>query len=198
MKEEEFNAIPESERANRVLTGTFYYAHLHTPDHKSVQRLKEKLGVDSELRYKVQLGLEDAELAKAKAWGLRVKEPTDAIPMEHVEIFRKIKPPATEETVKVPVVDSLQNPIPSDVLIGNGSKGKVKFATYYYKNNGGGVNPAMLKTQILDLVEYDNTDDAFDMEEGGFTVASTPAEDDIPPFEADEPAPKTANALFDD
>jgi hypothetical protein len=178
MNEKDFNKIPEKDRLNRVLTGEAYFASVHRPN---TTKVKKWNGLPE---YIVNLGVEGAELEKAKSYGLKIYEPTNSIPVQHVRIFRKLKPGADPAKVAPKVVDSMQNPVPDNVLIGNKSKVTVKFGTYFYQNNGGGVNPVLFKVQIRDLVPVDiSKDRALTVDEGGFVLAETP-EDDTPPFES--------------
>jgi len=163
----EFNSIPEKERAGRVLFGKAFYSFVHSPDMQSAERF------NADPNYRTTLVLEDeAEVKKAKDWGLHVQEPTedDVFTGPYVVIKRKVKAPKTADDVKIQVVDSRQNDIPSNILIGNGSEVFVKFGTYWYDNNGGGVNASLYRMQVRKLVPYLLAATDIPVEKGGFNL----------------------------
>lgn len=165
MKEKEFNAIPDNDRFNRVLEGVAYFASVLKPS----PGYKKKDPV-----YIVNLGLEnDAEVKKAKSFGLTVKDATEDIPLPYVVIKRKLKG-RDPEKVKPIVVDECQNPWPSNVLIGNGSKIVVKFATYWWGDDDeGGVGSTLLKVQVTNLVRFipdDTKDSDLKYNKDGFNI----------------------------
>jgi hypothetical protein len=186
MNEAKFNAIPENERMNRVLEGVAYYPNVHSPNMGAVKRFN---GLPF---FQVVLGLDkESELEKAKEWGLKILEPTEEIPYKHVKIKRKVKPEKTADDVKPEVVDSMQNPVPETVLIGNGSRVMVKFITYWYENHGGGVGNVLMKVQIRDLVPY-QPDGDFANDAEGFTISSSST-----PTASTAAAVKTAEPVLD-
>ena len=204
--EAEFNALPLNERLGAVLEGTFYYASVHAPNARGLDRGYPAV-------FTVKVGLDAANEKKAIDYGLRIKEPTDDIPEKHVEIKRKI-PVHDEKTntafkkdgttqIKIDVVDGMQNVVPPSILIGNGSKGFVKFGRYWYPNNGGGIGTALLKMQVTELVPYTKAEEGFVMQDNGFNVSDMTAvvveEDDVP-FDADDTPVKAAvgSDLFDE
>lgn len=170
MNQLEFSKISENDRFNRVLEGTAYYASVHTPN-MSPTKTTEKKKWKGLPYFGVTLGLDAKNLELAKSYGIKVFEADKFIPMPHVKIQRKIKEGKTSEECKPEVVDSVQRPVPSNILIGNGSTVIVKFATYWYDNDGGGVGSALMKVQIRDLVPFERKGDrAFVTDEGGFKV----------------------------
>lgn len=183
-----FNALPDDEKF-QTLEGVAYYASVHRPNTAA----HKKFG--SAPIFVVHLGLEGEELEKALAQGLRVEEPTDNIPMKYVRIKRNVKEITDPEASRPTVVDSMQNDVPMEISIGNGSRVRCKYARYWYDNNGGGQGITLLKTQILDLVPYESQNDSdFVMEEKGFTVGGLSTTRDEKPFESDNDLPP----LFDD
>jgi hypothetical protein len=167
MNKQQYDALSKEEKV-LTLEGTAYYSHLQTPDMQTAKRF------NAEPFYRMQLGLEGAELQRAIDFGLKVK-PADAyIPQDHIELKRKVKDLSNAEASKPDLVDSLQNEIPSNILIGNGSSVVCRFGTYWYENQGGGIGTTLFKTQVRDLVPYtsgssDKADAAVD---GGWTVGS--------------------------
>lgn len=169
MNEAEFNAMPDNERFNRVLEGLAYYASVHKPN-LSGQKNYGSLPV-----YMVTLGLDAKNEKLAKSWGLKVLDANDAIPHPHVRIKRKIKEGVDPESVRPAVLDgSAQKSIPKSVLIGNGSKVRVKFATYWPPNGEKyGAGTTFFKMVVDDLIVYDpSTEPDSDLEakEGGFSI----------------------------
>lgn len=171
MKKADFEKISESERMNRVLTGTSYYASVHSPNFSAAK----KFGADP--AFMVTLGLDDEGVKQAKNYGLKVRPADDFIPMPHVKIQRKIKDGKTPDSVKPQVVDSMQQKVPASIMIGNTSKVTVKFGTYWYETGGGGVGTTLFKVQIRELVKYENTKDRnLAMDEGGFKIEANAVE----------------------
>jgi hypothetical protein len=173
MNKSEFNSLPEKERV-RTLEGTAFYTHIHNPDMQSAKRF------NATPQYHTSLGLDDKGVKLAKSFGLTVKEPNEYIPMPFVKIKRNVKDLTNPKASQPDLVDSMQQPVPNGVLIGNGSKARVKFGTYWYDNQGGGVGTAMFKFQVTDLVPYEGASDP-DMviDEDGW-IADGSSLEDIP------------------
>mgnify|MGYP003643443954 CR=1 FL=1 len=197
----EFNALPENVRLARVLSGTFYYPSVHAPNTSGV-----KLFGSSPV-FTVKVGLDATNKKIAEEIGLTIKPASEAIPEEHVEVKRKVDRIGEDGTsynkqnkaISVEVVDSMQNKFPKTLLVGNGSKGSVKFATYWYDNNGGGVGTSLYKMQVTSLVEFEHAkDDDFVTDDTGFSISDVVA-DDVP-FDMDTPkeAQAVGASLFDD
>lgn len=169
MKQEVFNAIPESERWNRVLEGRFFYACVHRPNTSGVKKF------NAPPEFSVNLVLDKANQAKAESFGLKVRPADDRIPGPHVKIVKKIRGTKTADQVKPEVVDSMQQPIPASILIGNDSEGLVKFGTTWHPNGGGGISTHLSKVQVLKLVEFkpDPTDRYLVKDDSGFVVGET-------------------------
>ena len=195
INKQQYESIPDNDRFNVVFEGTAYFASIHTP--KAGYKGKGKL-------YEVSLGLDDKGVEKANKYGLRVYSETDSIPMPHIKIRRKIDAAKgqTAESVKPEVVDSKLRSIPSNILIGNGSKVRVKFATFWWGDDemgddpsdpDGGVGTTMFKVQVVDLVRFENGDDLGEVD-GGFSL------DDETSIANEAPAKKVTNGgtIFDD
>lgn len=196
MNKEQFYAMDEKQRLGRTLEGISYYASIHSPNMTSVKKFK------GTPYFIVNLGLDKENQEKAKSYGLEVFEPEGEIKQPYVKIKRKVNPPKTSDDVKPEVVDTAQNPIPSTILVGNGSKVRVKFATYWYDTNGGGVGTALYKVQVVDLIEFKPSDRDFVSDGSGFKVSnstSTPSAekefkaDDLP-WEEDDSATEEQEA----
>lgn len=181
MNKSEFTAIPDEDRF-RTLEGTAFFAHVQSPDMQSAKRF------NSTPEYHLSLGLDDEGVKLAKSYGLTVKDANDYIPMPFVKIKRKVKDTSDPQASKPDIVDSQQRAVPDDILIGNGSKVGVKFATYWYDQFGGGVGAALLKVQVLDLKKYEGGANTHDtdlvMDDGGWTVDSEGGHEDASLFDA--------------
>lgn len=167
MNKKEFELIPENERFNCVLEGEAYYASVHAPNTSAVKKF------NADPFFGINLTLEGDQLDKAKELGLNIRDANDSIPKSFVVIKRKVKEGKTEDEVRPSVVDEMQNPIPKNILIGNGSKVLCKFATYWYEAGGGGVGNTLFKVQVKDLVAYnpDNiVDPDLEMNKDGFNI----------------------------
>lgn len=184
MDKKTFEAIPEEERF-QTMEGTAYYACVHRPDYSGHKKY------NSPPIYVVQLGLEGEELARAENYGIKVLEPTDNIPMKHIKLKRNVKDLENPTASKPDVVDSMQNPIPEEILIGNGSKVLCKFAMFWSPNSEmHGTGSALLKTQVLELVPYEATKGDSDLKTNpdGFTVGEVEKAADVDePFEDELP-----------
>jgi hypothetical protein len=180
MKKNEFMTFTESERLNRVLEGQAYYASVHTPNLSGV-KLFNALPT-----FQVNLALDEHNQKLAASYGLKIRPADDNIPMPYVKIARKVKEGVQADAVKPQVVDAMQNAVPPNILVGNGSKVAVKFGTYWYEQQGGGVGTTLFKVQIKELVPYNATkgDKDLAMDSTGFTVGdfqNTPVTDDLVP-----------------
>lgn len=215
MKKQQFYDLPERDRLGRVLEGIAFYASLQKPNMSSVVKFK------GEPYYIVNLGLDATNQKLAESWGLTVLPPEGNITMPYVKLKRKLSKIQQEEgrsieDVKPDLIDTNQKPIPDTILIGNGSKVRCKFATYWYDTMGGGIGTSLYKVMVKELVEYVPQDKDFMLEEGetGFTVGeSTPttaaaSKDDFAdeiPFETTPSAkvvggkkvPVTSSSIFD-
>lgn len=170
MNKTEFLKIPEADRF-RTLDGIAYWAHIQSPDMHTTKRF------NAPLAYHITLGLDEENAEKARSYGLTVKEPTEYVPYPHVKIKRNVKDTNNPSASKPDVVDSMQRSVPTDILVGNGSKVRVKFATFWYDFGKGGVGAALLKVQVLDLVKYEGGDSSVDpdlsTDSSGWTLDSS-------------------------
>ena len=145
---------------SEILEGLAQYAFLHEPDRGNP---KKRIAPS----YKIDLMLtDDAQIEKAKALHLNVKPSNEKIPHPYTTIRSKV----AEGRNGPRVIDSQKNPIPSNILIGNGSKVRVRFFTYDYD---GEYHAAILQeVQVIELVRYerDNSSELGEVK-GGFVVA---------------------------
>lgn len=150
---------------SEILEGIAQYAFLHAPDKGNP---KHRIPPS----YKIDLMLVDeAEVKKAEAQGLNIKDADTKHPHNFVSIRSKVK-----EGRKPPrVIDSQRNPVPKEILVGNGSKVRVRYIPYHYGE--GEVTPILQEVQVISLVEYKPTDGEIAKKgsflnrvEGGFTV----------------------------
>lgn len=160
--EKEFKAFDSNDTLNRVLEGVIFFASVHYPDTTGVKLFQ------SDPVYKITLGLDsDEEIQKALSYGHIIKEPNEYINLPHVVIKTAVRPRDQRpqefemsqaelfEAYKPELVDRAQSPIPSDVLIANGSRGKVKYNTYWYNTaHKNGVGTRISKIQVTDLIRY--------------------------------------------
>jgi len=173
MNKTTFDALTRDEKV-RELSGYAYYAHVHQPDMGTATRFS------ATPNYVLQLGLEGVDLQNAKDWGLRIKDATEAIPYPHVQIKRRVKDETDPAASKPDLVDSLQNPVPPSVLIGNGSKVICRFGTYWYDANGGGVGTTLFKTKVTDLIPFEGKVTGTDaVDDSGWTLGADSAEDEL-------------------
>ncbi len=181
MNKNEFDKIPEKDRLNRILEGTSFFASVHQPNYSAHKKFK------ADPEFIINLGLEGAELEKAKSWGLKIREADASIPMPHVRIKRKVKAGKTPDEVKPQVVDSMQNRVPPTIMIGNKSKVIVKFGTYWADTGGGGVHTTLFKVQIRELVAFDTTRDrSLVTDETGFKVPEQAVAANVAQFDDDD------------
>jgi hypothetical protein len=168
MNKSDYENLSKEEKV-LTLVGYAYYPHIQTPDMQTAQRF------NTDPFYRLQLGLEGAELQKAKDFGLKIKPATEFIPYEHLEIKRRVKDLSAPEASKPELVDSLQNEIPSNILIGNGSQVVCRFGTYWYDQGGGGVGTTLFKTQVRSLVPYEasGSDAADAVDSSGWAVGNS-------------------------
>ncbi len=189
--ETEFKASgTEKELMNRVLEGLAYYSSVHTPN-TSLQKIPKFANTDP--YFIVNLALDkQSELAKAESYGLKIFEPEGIIPCRFVKIKRKILGRKQQNAnfwskenpkgVRPEVVDSQQKPIPPSILIGNGSKVLCKFGTYWFDNEGGGVNTNLFKVQVRELVRYTPSDTDLINDPSGFSIDAFEKEDRLAEF----------------
>ena len=84
----------------------------------------------------------------------------------------------TGETFKPGVFDISGQPIPENVLIGNGSKVRVSYVENVYPAFGGGINFYLNAVQVVELVEYKSQSAA----SYGFPVEAKPVDGTEIPF----------------
>lgn len=149
-----------------ILEGIAVYAKVHTPDPGNS---KLRIGPS----YQIDVLLPDAaQLKKAESLNLKIKQPGKE-PFTHPYVSMKSK--VKEGRSGPRVMDSQRNIIPPTILIGNGSKVRVRFIPFEYGE--GLVTPILLDVQVIDLVKYEpkGDDDKFlGKVEGGFSVNADP------------------------
>ena len=180
MKKQEFESFSEKDRMNRVLEGKAFFASVHTPNYSAAKKFK------ADPAFMISLGLEGAELEKAKSYGLKIREADKYIPMPYVKLQRKVKAGKTPDEVKPLVVDSMQKKVPASILIGNESKVICKFGTYWADTAGGTVGNTLFKVQIRELVPFTPSEKGFVKDEGGFKIPDASPEADQPTFDDDD------------
>lgn len=156
-----------------ILDGLAWYTFIHKPDPGNKAK---RIGPS----YKISLVVDGENLEKAKKLGLKIKDKNPKIKGSYVDI--KSKYDETKPDRKKPVaVDSQKNLIPSNILIGNGSRVRVRFLPFTY---GEGEVTAILKEiQVLELVEYVPTEEEkarkgqwLNKVEGGYKVTDSTEE----------------------
>jgi hypothetical protein len=150
-----------------VIEGIAMYAFLHQPDKGNP---KYKIGP----AYKIEVMLDDkTQLKFAESLGLKIKEPTDKFEFPFISIKAKVK----EGRNGPRVMDSKRNLIPPKILVGNGSRVKVRFLPFEYGE--GEVTAILQEVMVTKLVRYEgNTSGFLDSEEDGFSVEDEASLDD--------------------
>lgn len=126
------------------LSGTAMWPKLKTPDTK----------FDTEGIFSLDLILDDASIAKFKASGIRVDLRTDAEGKKFVKIKRNNKKLIKGEvkTLGPPkVLDKEGQPLPENIIVGNGSKVTCKVAVFDTMKGKGHTLEAV---RVDDLIQY--------------------------------------------
>ena len=124
-------------------------------------------------QYELQVATSDA--AVAKSWSenhLNVKEKDGKFT---VSLKRKAKRQDGTDNGSPIVMDGRKQPLPSGVMIGNGSLGNVKVYQYPYDMMGRkGVGSSLTAVQVTQLIEYTGSDqDDFDIVDDATPVETT-------------------------
>lgn len=177
-----FEALDASQKVV-TLKGKAYFANVHKYNPGTFKKYNKMV-------YNVTIGIEDeGEIAKLKEIGLQVRDANEYVPLPHIQVKRSVKDANREnpEADKPDIVDSKQQPIPPSILIGNGSDVIVRFGTFWYEAQGGGIGTSLWKMRVTNLVPYSRGDDPIDqVDEGGFSVdsqssqSSQDLDDDLP------------------
>lgn len=149
-----------------VLEGLATYCFIHQPD-----KGNPKFRIPP--AYKVDLQLPDeGQLKKAKSLNLPIKSPDGN---KFKDAYVSIKSKVQEGRLPPKLVDSQGNVIPKNILVGNGSKVRVRFLPFTYGE--GEVTPILQEIQVITLVPYVPTSGEmerkgsfFEKVEGGFVV----------------------------
>ena len=122
-----------------TLSGTSFYAKVHKPEYNEFSQASE---------YSLQLVVDKETLKFLKEKQVQIHEQNKNIPHEHVTLKSRFKPP---------VLDSQNNPISPEILIGNVSKINVKASTFPGKIVGSKrLNSLGLQgVQVTELVPYE-------------------------------------------
>lgn len=193
--ESQYNSFAKEDTLSRSLEGVLYYSSVHSPNYSAQRKF------NSDPAFIVTLGLDkEEEIEKAKSFGLIVKPANETIPYPNVKVQRKVKGDKTPDDVKPTVVDAMQREIPSHILIGNGSRGILKFGTYWHPNSSRtGVGTALFKVTVSALSPYTASQQEETIE-GGFSIdaylkgeetAIINSSDDLPESDDIDSAPTT-------
>lgn len=162
------------------LKGEAYFASVHYPNTKF------------EKKFVLQLALEGDELAKAQKLNMNIKSPSKYVPKPHVEVKRIVRGPQTKDPE---VIDGMNNPIPKDVMIGNGTVVKVKVGLYDNRKNK--MAAYMDTIKVIKLVKFEPSvqeDAEFmaveDGSNGAIAGIEVESEDDLPFEPTKKPALK--------
>jgi len=159
-----------------VLEGSAMYTFIHRPDKGNPKHRILPA-------YKIDLVLDTPEqLKKAQSFGLNIKKPKgpdDKFKGPYVQIKSKVadgrEPPR--------VIDSQRNVIPPSILVGNGSKVRVRFLPWAYGE--GEVTPILQEIQVLELVRYVPTE--AELARKGDYLAAVPGGFVVPGGQVEEP-----------
>jgi len=168
-----------------ILTGTIYYTFVAKPDSYK--------GKDF---WKTSLVLEEDQKEKAKELGVSFQPAQGQIPSDYLRLKRNVLTRDGRKVDPVRVVDAKKNDWPNNMIIGNGSKARVKFSVI--EQNEGSPYLYLEAIQIVELVEYNRQED-FD-EEAGTDISSYKSQEDEESFGEDtktESKNTTANSHDD-
>lgn len=129
-----------------IISGTAYWASIQSPNTK----------FDANGVWTINVSLDAAGLKKAEELGIDglIKNRGDD-QGDYLQFKRKVKRNDGTENNPPKVLDSGKKVIPSDILVGNGSKVNVKFNTYEWKFGGRtGTGLDLIAVQVTDLVEF--------------------------------------------
>lgn len=186
-----------------LVEGIAMYASVHKP---------KKAFTDGDIpAYTLELLLTEEEASKLEAEGLKrtkvkvdedTKKPKEYDDYPGLKVFtlrrkthKRGEAPGLFGEAKTPltVVDSNNNPLPSSILVGNGSKVRVSVNPYTMTIKGKEITGHdLLGVQILELVRYagksEGNKSQFEPVKGGFTVtneekAQTESKQDEDPFQ---------------
>lgn len=125
-------------------------------------------------KYKVNVLLDDENLAKVNKAGLTVRSPTEAVPGPHIIPASNLEHPPK-------IIDSKGNKVPKELSIGNESVANIKlWCAPWKRGKESGVSAKISGIQIVKLVEYSKGD--FKAVDGGYTVntSSDVPNDEVP------------------
>jgi len=153
------------------LSGTAYYTFVHKP-----RKRDETFG--NPPMYQISLIPDEKSKKIIEGYGHKLTPAKGNIPGDYFDIKNKIYGEDGSEEFKKSlvekkpdVVDAKLNTVPEDVLIGNGSKVKVKVGWKYVKVQRKRF-PRFYGLQVLSLVPYEGKDSSFKAEKDGYVVGS--------------------------
>ena len=152
---------------SQILEGLAMYAFVHAPDKGNT---KHRIPPS----YKIEVCFDKPEqLTKAQSLGLNIREAQGQFEFPYVSFRSKVKEGRTPPRI----MDAQRNPIPSSILIGNGSRVRVRFLPFEY--GAGEISAILQDTQVLELIKYEPPKDDGESfgkanflgkVEGGFTL----------------------------
>lgn len=156
-----------------VLSGTFFWAHLAKPSELSPDKFSLNLSVDKKTKALLEAkGIKLRKEGDGKGENSKKHVGTENDRGDYVNLTRSVKLPDGTILKPVEIVDAKKNPLSGEVLIGNGSTGKVVATLFHYKHKTTkeklvGLNLDVV--QVLSLVKF-NSKKASDLleEEVGF------------------------------
>lgn len=174
-----------SKRPEIYITGEAVWPKLDTPDSYMAPGAKEP-----KVEYKTNLRVTDDEIKRFRAeWSKLAKETLEAEGVDLDEDWRPklpIKKDKKDKTLtlymasknKPPAWDAKNHKLPEGLVIGGGSKIKVKVSVNVYPMQGGGVNLYLNGVQVLDLKAGTNRDVSPFEETEGYTRDEDTSSDD--------------------
>jgi len=149
---------------SQILEGLAMYAFVHKPDPGNA---KYKIPP----AYKIEVQLDKPEqLKKAQTLGLKIREPDgEKFTFPYASFRSKVK----EGRNPPRVMDSQRNLIDPKILVGNGSRVRVRFIPFEY--GAGEITAVLQDTMVLDLVKYEPSprEGFLEVVPGGYVAAST-------------------------
>jgi len=160
-----------------IVNGTVYWASVHEPNTQFEHKWSADLFVTEVDNQALRdLGLEPKLVRLTRAG--KISHTDHEVGDEYFQFKRNLTRRSGEENKPPRVVDSSNQPVPADVLVGNGSEVNIAYSTYEWNVGGNkGVSADLAGLQVLDLVEY-IVDSGF-TEVSGYT-APAPVEEDDP------------------
>lgn len=129
---------------SQILEGIAMYAFVHQPDKGNA-----KYKIPPAYKIEVQFDKPD-QLKKAQDLGLKIREPDgEKFTFPYASFRSKVK----EGRNPPRIMDSQRNPIDPKILVGNGSRVRVRFIPFEY--GAGEITAVLQDTMVLELVKYE-------------------------------------------